>query len=126
MSKYWNKRQTQQREKIYKREVAEIEKHLTKMYKRVSAELKIDITDLFLSIVNDEGETRINDLYRFGRLYELCTIINEKLEKLGAEQVYSLNNGIKNLYKQTSALTLDSVQYNFVNAPQVNKVIDAM
>ena len=114
MSKYWQKRQLEQRDKAYKKSQKEFDKQLAKYYKTTIKDLEILITDLYLDILNSDGEPTLNELYRFNRFYKMRQSMNHKLNLLNEFPISQLITEIDNLYKYTSKIVIDNL---FINEP---------
>ena len=98
MSKYWQKRQIEQRDKAYKKSQKEFDKQLAKYYKTTIKDLEILITDLYLDILNSDGEPTLNELYRFNRFYKMRQSMNQKLNLLNEFTISQLTSEIDNLF----------------------------
>lgn len=120
MSKYWQKRQIEQRDKAYKKSQKEFDKQLAKYYKTTIKDLEILITDLYLDILNSDGEPTLNELYRFNRFYKMRQSMNQKLNLLNEFTISQLTSEIDNLYRNTSKIVIDNL---FMNKAQVDTVL---
>lgn len=120
MSKYWQKRQIEQRDKTYKKSQKEFDKQLAKYYKTTIKDLEILITDLYLDILNSDGEPTLNELYRFNRFYKMRQSMNQRLNLLNEFTISQLTQEIDNLYKNTSKIVIDNL---FMNEAQVDTVL---
>ena len=115
MSKYWQKRQLEQKDKAYKKSQKEFDKQLAKYYKTTIKDLEILITDLYLDILNADGEPTLNELYKFNRFYKLRQSMNHKLNLLNEFTISQLITEIDNLYKYTSKIVIDNLFMNEAN-----------
>lgn len=123
MSKYWQKRQVEQRDKAYKKSQKEFDKQLAKYYKTTIKDLEILITDLYLDILNSDGEPTLNELYRFNRFYKMRQYMSQKLNFLNEFTISQLITEIDNLYKYTSKIVIDNLFINEPNKEQVDTVL---
>ena len=123
MSKYWQKRQIEQRDKAYKKSQKEFDKQLAKYYKTTIKDLEILITDLYLDILNSDGEPTLNELYRFNRFYKMRQSMNQRLNLLNEFTISQLTSEIDNLYRNTSKIVIGSLFINEPNDAQVDTVL---
>ena len=123
MSKYWQNRQVEQRDKAYKKSQKEFDKQLAKYYKTTIKDLEILITDLYLDILNSDGEPTLNELYKFNRFYKLRQYMSQKLNFLNEFAISQLITEIDNLYKHTSKIVIDNLFINEPNKEQVDTVL---
>ena len=123
MSKYWQKRQIEQRDKAYQKSQKEFDKQLAKYYKTTIKDLEILITDLYLDILNSDGEPTLNELYRFNRFYKMRQSMNQKLNLLNEFTISQLTSEIDNLYKNTSKIVIGVLFMNEPNSAQVDTVL---
>ena len=123
MSKYWQERQIEQRDKAYKKSQKEFDKQLAKYYKTTIKDLEILITDLYLDILNSDGEPTLNELYRFNRFYKMRQSMNQRLNLLNEFTISQLTSEIDNLYKNTSKIVIGTLFTNEPNTTQVDTVL---
>lgn len=123
MSKYWQKRQIEQRDKAYQKSQKEFDKQLVKYYKTTIKDLEILITDLYLDILNSDGEPTLNELYRFNRFYKMRQSMNQRLNLLNEFTISQLTSEIDNLYKNTSKIVIGTLFTNEPNSAQVDTVL---
>lgn len=100
MSKYWQRRDQVEREVLFKKLQAELNKELAKLYRVTLNELKVDIYMLYDEIT--QGEYIISDLYKFNKYYDLMNKIHEKLTELGEKEVAVFEPELIKMYKQNS------------------------
>lgn len=104
---YWQKRVQEQREKSYKRLNEETEEQLAELYKVEAMELQARIMDTLDKIERDKNTNEgihANDLFRSQRYWTLLDEINERLKKLGREQIAITSPAIIQAYQETIEL----------------------
>lgn len=103
-NEYWQTRIQEQQEKSYKRLNKETEEELAALYKEQADELRLDVLDVLEKIKRDKGtEEGIlpNDLYRSQRYWTLLDEVNERLKKMGEEQIRITSPAIIKAYQET-------------------------
>lgn len=126
MSKYWQVREAQQREKYLSKSEKEIAVGLRKMYEASANDIVRDMELLYLRILEEGDETLPNNLYRYNRYYHLREQVNRKLTKLGARQLKELTKEMEGMYKYTSSQVLSSLGFEVGNEKELQLVAKSM
>lgn len=100
MSKYWQRRDQVEREVLFKKLQAELNKELARLYRITLNELKVDIYMLYDEIT--QGDYIISDLYKYNKYYDLMNKIHDKLNELGQKEVAVFEPELIKMYKQNS------------------------
>lgn len=112
---YWEERIQKQQEVMYDRGIEAMEEKLKKSYIRTMNSIMREIKDLYDDILED-GEPSKTELYRYNRLYKLMKSVNEKLMKLGADEVKIDHQGMTELFLDTVELVGGkNDKFSFVN-----------
>lgn len=103
-SQYWKNRILANEEKIFKKTSTQMEKELIKRYKQVNKILEKEIDNLYIRLLA-QGELSINNLYSYGKYFEMQNKIKDILIKLGAEEKNIIQLGLLDAYKSTFLTT---------------------
>lgn len=99
-AEYWKKRLQANEDKIFKKTSAQMEKELIKKYKEINKIIEKEIDNLYIRLLA-QGELSINNLYSYGKYFDMQNKIKEILIKLGAEEKNIIQMGLLDAYKQT-------------------------
>lgn len=124
MSKYWQKREAQQKLRFQTKTEKEIERELRKLY-RATADKVIEAMELlYPSLLEDEALASY--YYRYKKYYKLIEQINKELTLLGKEEIKVLENKFDNMYNYSAWKTLKGLNYSVSNKVEMEKVIQSL
>lgn len=126
VSKYWQKREAEQRERYLSKSEKESAAMLRKMYAAAANDIVKDMELLYLRLLDEGEDTIANNLYRFNRYYHLREQLNRKLNKLGAKQLKELSPQMENMYKWTSSQVLSSLGFEVAEKKELDIVAKSM
>ncbi len=128
MSNYWERRLQQQQDLLYDKTQKEIEEILVKEYQKAFRAIQTDAQTLWHQIMREGSETRINNLYRYNRYFELMNTINSILSSLGQTEIDINNEKMTELYLQTGELLQkeNNISFTLLTEQGAQKTIDAV
>lgn len=109
---YWEERIAEQREKASNRLISDAERELAQVYAEQAKALRNSILEVFAKIESAKAsgeQIQANDLYRNRRYWELLDEVNERLKKLGSEQIRITRPAIVRAYQDTIALIDENI-----------------
>lgn len=92
--------------KLLDRQARQIEKQLAKEYTRVAKDTVSEIRKLYLEMGDNPS---YQQLMRMDRYQKLLGNLNQKLKKMGKNQITLIGNGMKSLYCQVDPLVSDLI-----------------
>lgn len=97
---YWRDRWLQQEGILLDKSIDETETYLISMYQKSLRDVENDLKQLYYDLLNqsDDGEIKINDLYRYNRYWEIRNSIHIRLEELGNKQIRVLEPRLVDMY----------------------------
>lgn len=114
-NKYWQTRQLKQEDKVFAASELMIKKALAQEHLNTLVEIEKDMGNLYLDILNSNGEIRINELYKYNRFYKMRENIATKVNELGVVQLDILNEGFDNMYHYCLTNTSETLaEFDFV------------
>lgn len=125
---YWKKRILANEEKIFNKTSTQLEKELIKRYKQVNKILEKEIDDLYIRLLA-QGELSINNLYSYGKYFEMQNKIKDILVKLGAEEKNIIQLGLLDAYQNTYSSTNKvlgavNISFSIVNESTMRQVVN--
>ena len=127
MPAYWKERQAKQAQRFQKAQEAKINKRLRVLYKEAGEAITNDMINLYEKLLSEAGEDILaSHLYMYNRYYHLRERTNSRLNKLGANLLKELEQGMQGMYIWTSSQVLDSLQYELTNEETMKTVVQAM
>lgn len=121
---YWHRRDMKQRARLFDRAVTELDAELAKQYSRVGRRLRNEIISFLEMARESDGTLEVSDLYKSGRYYKLMNQINAELDRLGYQQIDSIEKKLLDVYEKQSAITASSFGlYNTVDKEAAKLVI---
>lgn len=127
-NQYWKNRILANEEKIFNKTSAQLEKELIKKYNQVNKILQKEIDDLYIRLLA-QGELSINNLYTYGKYFDMQNKIRDTLIKLGAEERNIIQLGLLDAYSNTYISTnkvLGSVNTSFsiINESTMRQIVN--
>ena len=124
MSKYWQKREAEQRLRFQTKTEKEIERELRKLY-RATADKVIEAMELlYPSLLEDN--TLASYYYRYQKYYKLIERINKELTLLGKSEIEVLESKFENMYNYSAWKTLKGLNYSVSNKIELETVIQSL
>ena len=124
MSKYWQKREAEQRLRYQLKTEKEIEKELEKLYRAAADKVIRDMELIYPSLLEDE--VLANYYYRYKRYYQLREKINKRLSKLGKKELELLEEKFEKMYKYSSWKTLEGMNFSIDNKMELEKIVQSL
>ena len=124
MSNYWKEREAEQRLKFQSKTEKEINRELRKLYRAAADKVIEDMELIYPSLLEDD--TLINYYYRYKRYYQLREKINKKLTSLGKKELKLLEEKFETMYKYSSWVTLEGLNFSIDNKMELEKVIQSL
>lgn len=124
MSKYWQKREVEQRLRFQSKTEKEINEELVKLYRAAADKVIEDMELIYPSLLTDDALA--NYYYRYKRYYQLREKINKKLSSLGKKELKVLDKKFEIMYKYSSWKTLEGLNFSVDNKMELEKVIQSL
>lgn len=124
MSKYWQKREAEQRLRFQTKTEKEIERELRRLYRAAADKIVEEMEIIYPSLLEDEVLS--NYYYRYVRYYKLREKINKQLTALGQEEIKELEKKFEQMYKFASWKTLEGLNFTVENKMGLEKVISSL
>lgn len=125
---YWERRLQEQQDLLYNKTQKEIEEILVKEYQQAFQSIMAEAQLLWLQITREGTETRVNNLYRYNRYFELMNTINSTLSSLGQAEIEINNEKMTELYLRTGELLQkeNRISFTLLDRQGAQKTIDAI
>lgn len=126
MNKYWNTRESKQREKLIDKTISDIESKMLDEYREASDRIIDKMLVLYDKITKNKDKATVSDLYKFSKYYENINQMNLLLLKLGERQNKSMNQNLTNLYENTQKLIGKSINMTQIDPKMAEKAINSV
>ena len=124
MSKYWQKREAEQRLRFQAKTEKEIERELKKLYAKAANNVIEEMQLIYPSLLEDD--VRANFYYRYTRYYKLMEKINKELSALGMSEIKELEEKFEVMYRYSSWKTLKGLNFSTDNKMELEKVVQSL
>lgn len=124
MSNYWKQREAQQRLKFQAKTEKEINRELAKLYRAAAKKVIKDMELVYPTLF--EEDALINYYYRYKRYYQIREKINKQLSSLGRKELKVLEENFELMYKYSSWVTLEGLNFSIDNKMELEKVIQSL
>lgn len=126
MSNYWKSREQEQKYKYQTKTEKEIARKMAALYRAAAKDIERDMTDVYLTILAEGGDTLINNLYRYNRYFTMRDKINKRLNTLGADSLKEISRGMMDMYKWTAATVLSSSGFEVNSKKDLDRVLKTL
>lgn len=129
MSNYWKKRLDEQEQWLLDQEIAAADEHLKKLYTRALRDTERDINKLYDIVARElkSGDIKMNDLYKYNRYFELMNNLNNRLVRLGGNEIRIMDERMLSTFENVQdiiTMTLPAaISFSAVSTGTVEQII---